>query len=422
MTATMVAAVASRPGGGADEVLGMRPAAVFAPQSVPEAAAVLERSDRDGLRLVFAGGRTKMSLGAPPRALDAVVETRGLSRIVEHAPSDQIAVVEAGVTLAALQAALAKAGQRLAADPPEADRATIGGIVASNAFGPLRHRYGSVRDLLIGISFVRADGMVASGGGKVVKNVAGFDLPKLMTGSLGTLGMIATATFRLHPRPETETLVLLRGLSPSGLRRFSASLKQAALEPASVVALTGGGPGPALFDVEVRFEGFEAGALEQRSRCEALGGAEGGDCGIPDPATARSFRAAHDAVRTRTAPDLRVRIAAPRSAIETISASLLPPLTAVLGEPGFVWYPGLGVGFVSGSAADPAAAAAGLLSAREGLEALTGSLVVEAAPEVVRQRVDVWGAPPSSIAVMRALKERFDPGARLAPGRFVGGI
>jgi glycolate oxidase FAD binding subunit len=419
MTATAAAAVASRPGGPADEILGMRPAAVFAPESVAEAAAVLERSDRDGLRLIFSGGRTMMSLGARPRALDAVVETRGLSRIVEHAPSDQIAVVEAGVPLATLQEVLSKEGQRLAADPPRPDLATIGGIVASNAFGPLRHRYGSVRDLLIGITFVRADGTVASGGGKVVKNVAGFDLPKLMTGSLGTLGLISSATFRLHPLPEIEAIVLVRGLSAEGVRRFSARLKEASLEPASVIALGGGG-GMDHFDVEVRFEGFEAGASEQRARCQVLGGEAGGECGVPDPDTARSFRAAHDAVRT--ARDLRARIAAPRSAIETVSADLLPPLAGTLAAPAFAWYPGLGVGFVSGSPADFEAAGAALLSARAALERLGGSLVLEAAPPEIRDRVDVWGSPPSSIAVMRALKERFDPAGRLSPGRFVGGI
>ncbi|MDQ6891259.1 MAG: FAD-binding oxidoreductase [Acidobacteriota bacterium] len=414
-------AVVSRPGGAADEILGLRPAAVFAPESLDGAAALLEQSDRDGLRLVFAGGRTGMDLGAPPRALDAVVETGRLIRVVEHAPSDQIVVVEAGVTLAALQESLAGAGQRLAIDPPEPARATIGGIVAGNAFGPLRHRYGSVRDLLIGICFIRADGTVARGGGKVVKNVAGFDLPKLLTGSLGTLGLIATATFRLHPRPEVEALVLVRGLSPRKLRRFAARLRELALEPASVIAVSHGSLES--FDVEVRFEGFEAGAAEQRARCEALGGEDGGECGIPDAAAARGFREAHDAVRA--GGTLRAKIAAPRSAIDAVSENLLPPLFGLLSGPRFVWYPGPGLGFFSGAPEDvhgAAGACPALLSLREGLERLGGSLVLEAAPPAVRERVDVWGTPPASIAVMRALKERFDPAGRLAPGRFVGGI
>jgi glycolate dehydrogenase FAD-binding subunit len=411
-------AVASRPGGPADEVVGMRPAAVFAPESVAAAAALFEQCDADGLRLVFAGGRTKMELGAPPSALDAVVETGRLSRVVEHAPSDQIAVVEAGVTLAALQRSLAAAGQRLAIDPPQPDRATIGGIVAANAFGPLRHRYGSVRDLLIGISFVRADGTLAVGGGKVVKNVAGFDMPKLLTGSLGTLGLIATATFRLHPKPEVEALVRLRGLTPAGLRRFGSRLREAALEPASVVAVSDGSAGR--FDVEVCFEGFEAGASEQRARCHALGAEGGGECGNPDPADTAAFRAAHDAARASAS--LRAKIAAPRSAIETICGTLLPPLFGALGGPRFIWYPGPALGFVSGEPADAPAASAALLRLREGLEGLGGSLVLEAAPPSIRERVEVWGKPPAAIAVMRALKQRLDPGVRLAPGRFVGGI
>jgi glycolate oxidase FAD binding subunit len=408
----------SRPGGAADEVVGLRPAAVFAPESLAGAADLLEQIDRDGLRVVFAGGRTRMDLGAPPRALDVVVETGKLSRVVEHAPSDQIAVVEAGVTLAALQESLAGAGQRLAIDAPEPARSTIGGIVASNAFGPLRHRYGSVRDLLIGICFIRADGTVAHGGGKVVKNVAGFDLPKLLTGSLGTLGLIATATFRLHPRPEVEALVLLRGVPPRKLRRFASRLSEAALEPASVVAVSNGSLGS--FDVEVRFEGFEAGAAEQRSRCEALGGEDGGECGVPDAASIRTFRAAHDGVRSGGA--LRGKIAAPRSAIDALSDNLLPPLFGVLREPRFVWYPGPGLGFFSGAPEDVAGTCAALLVFREAVERLGGSLVLEAAPPAVRERVDVWGTPPASIAVMRSLKQRFDPGSRLAPGRFVGGI
>ena len=411
-------AVPSRPGGPADEVVGMRPAAVFAPESVGAAAGLLEQCDADGLRVVFAGGRTKIDLGAPPSALDAVVETRRLSRVVEHAPSDQIVVVEAGVTLAALQQSLAPAGQRLAIDPPQPDRATVGGIVAATALGPLRHRYGSVRDLLIGISFVRADGTLAVGGGKVVKNVAGFDLPKLLTGSLGTLGLIATATFRLHPRPEVEAPVFLRGLSPAKLRRLASRLREEALEPASVVAISDGGA--ARFDVEVRFEGFEAGASEQRDRCRVLGAEDGCECGIPDPAATAGFRAAHDAARAL--PVLRAKLAAPRSAIEVLSETLLPPIFGELGGARFIWYPGPAVGFVSGEPGEAFATSSALLRLREGLERLGGSLILEAAPASIRERVEVWGRPPAAIAVMRALKHRLDPGIRLAPGRFVGGI
>ena len=176
-----------------------------------------ERGARPQERLLFVGGGTDLDLGAPPERLDVLLRTRRLDRIVEHAPSDQIAVVEAGVTAGrARPARSAPRGQRLALDPPLPERATVGGIVAANAFGPRRARYGSVRDLIIGVTIVRADGVVAHGGGKVVKNVAGFDLPKLMVGSLGTLGLIATATFRLHPLPEESATLLAPGLRTRG--------------------------------------------------------------------------------------------------------------------------------------------------------------------------------------------------------------
>ena len=165
--------------------------------------------------------------------------TERLERIVEHAPLDQIVIVEAGVRLASLQDALARSGQMLALDPPWAGRATIGGLVATNAFGPRRTRYGSIRDLIIGISIVRADGTEARGGGKVVKNVAGFDVPKLMVGSLGTLGLIATVNFRLHP--------LARGAGDGALRRSRRRRSAAggARAPAGAArAGRGGGAGP----------------------------------------------------------------------------------------------------------------------------------------------------------------------------------
>ena len=140
--------------------------------------------------------------------MDVELSTLGLDRMVDYTPADQVVSAEAGMTLAALQARLLENQQRLAIDPPQPERATLGGMVAANSFGPLRTRYGSVRDLIIGISIIRADGTLAKGGGKVVKTVAGFDLPKLMCGSYGTLGLIATVTLRVHPMPE-RTLTLL---------------------------------------------------------------------------------------------------------------------------------------------------------------------------------------------------------------------
>src|ERR1019366_4286120 len=166
--------------------------------SPDEIARVLKTASGAGLQVIPRGGATKMAWGNPPRGGDLIISTRRLSRIVEHAWGDMTATVEAGCTLQQLQQTLAEHGQRLALDPLWPGKATIGGILATNDSGALRIRFGSLRDLIIGITLVLADGTLAKSGGKVVKNVAGYDLPKLATGSLGTLGIITQAIFRLH--------------------------------------------------------------------------------------------------------------------------------------------------------------------------------------------------------------------------------
>ncbi|HEX7487458.1 MAG TPA: FAD-binding oxidoreductase, partial [Anaeromyxobacteraceae bacterium] len=242
----------AREGSAGDAVLGVVPRLVLEPATLGEAAEALASCARDRLAVAFVGGGTDLELGRPPTRLDAVVRTGRLARLVEHNPSDQMAVVEAGMTIADLQRQLGARGQRLALDPPLPQRATVGGVLASNAWGPLRHRHGAGRDLVVGMTFVRADGIIAKGGGKVVKNVAGFDVPRLLVGSLGTLAMIGTVTFRLHPLPEADATVLLPGLDPAAARALVAAIRGSQLDPAAVAAILEGGH----LRVGVRFEGF----------------------------------------------------------------------------------------------------------------------------------------------------------------------
>ena len=351
----------SRPAAEGDAVLGVRPGTVFEPATVEEAAEVVAGSARDGKALAFVGGGTDLGLGAPPKRLDAVVRTGRLARFVEHAPSDQIVTVEAGLTLGELQKSLASHRQRLALDPPLPERRTLGGIIAANAYGPRRARFGSVRDLLIGLSFVRADGTLAHGGGKVVKNVAGFDLPKLMVGSLGTLGLIATATFRLHPLTEEEVTLLLPGRTATDVRALVAAVRKAQLEPTSVVAAWREAD---RFDVAVRFEGFRAGVAEQRERLTGLVlGQAGGSCEAMDETSARAFWSGHDELRT--GPALRAKVTAPPTHVETIAKDVLPELLGALDNPSFLWYATLGIGFLAGTPADAGASAAASQSARQ---------------------------------------------------------
>ncbi len=407
-----------RPPGAEDAVLGALPGVVYEPASVAEAAQIVGETARDAKSVVFVGGGTDLELGRRPERLDAILRTSRLDRILEHAPSDQIVVAEAGVTLSTLAAALAVHGQRLALDPVSPERATVGGVIAANAFGPRRARYGSVRDLIIGVSLVRADGRVAHGGGKVVKNVAGFDLPKLMVGSLGTLGLIATATFRLHPLPE-ETVTLLS--ADRGAREvvgLVADMRAAQLEPASVVALWRGG---GRFDLAVRFEGFGRGVAQQRDRFASMAsGRAGAPCDVLDEAAARVLWARHD--DGLGGGSFRAKVAALPAAFATVMEEALAPLLAALESPVCLAYPTLGLVFVKGEARATGEVAAAVTSARARLGAGAGSLVLRAAPDSLRDRVDVWGPPPAAVGLMRRVKERLDPARRLAPGRFVGGL
>lgn len=263
--------------------------------------------------VAIAGGRTEVP--APPRA-DLVVETSKFDRVLEYTPSDQVVIAECGITLGALQRELAKNGQRLALDPPYAEKATLGGIVASNSYGPLRTRYGSVRDLIIGISILRADGTRAKGGGKVVKTVAGFDLPKLMCGSRGTLAMIATVTFRVHPLPEASTTVVARGIDAAGVIELVRKVRQLQLEPAAMIAEHRN-----KYDVWIRFEGFGAGVRAQREKLRDL----------------------EEAAWPAGEPVGSVRFGALPTDLSRVEKALHAP---------FFWYPTLGLGFTNATSYD----------------------------------------------------------------------
>src|SRR6266404_1722247 len=190
-----------------DAVAGIPPSHVVEPGNEQELARVLKLANAAGLALIPRGGGTKLGWGNRPTHADAILSTARMCRVIEHAWADLTVSVEAGCTIAKLQETVAKHGQRLALDPLWPESATVGGMLSTNDSGALRLRFGSLRDLVIGVTVALADGTVASSGGKVVKNVAGYDLPKLMTGAFGTLGVITRAIFRLHPLPkETRTI------------------------------------------------------------------------------------------------------------------------------------------------------------------------------------------------------------------------
>ncbi|MGH3342958.1 MAG: FAD-binding oxidoreductase, partial [Carbonactinosporaceae bacterium] len=274
----------ARPAAPADAVQGVEPSLVASPGSTDEAAEVLSVAAAHGLHVVARGTGTRLDWGSPPSDLDLVVDVSRMSGVVEHAAGDLVTVVRAGTPLAALQTALAPKRQRLALDPPDPGggtrvgmaapaapaapaartvSGTVGGAVATNASGPLRLGYGTPRDLLIGVTVVRADGKVAHAGGRVVKNVAGYDLGKLLAGSHGTLGIITETIFRLHPLPPAAAYLSCPVEDPDEAHRRVQALVHAQLVPVAVELdlPAPGGPGT----VGLLLEGIEPG-VEARTR------------------------------------------------------------------------------------------------------------------------------------------------------------
>ena len=218
--------------GPADVVSGRPGRYVATPASTAEAAAVLRAAAGLGLTVVPRGSGTKLDWASAPSSCDLIIDTRRLDQVTEHAAGDLVVSVQAGIKLTDLAKVVSLAGQRLALDPP--DGGTIGGVIATQAAGPLRFRYGAPRDLLIGITVVRADGTIARAGGKVVKNVAGYDLGKLFAGSYGTLGLITEATFRLHPAPAAAAIVTVDCADPQAAAAGVQAMAASPLAPSAI--------------------------------------------------------------------------------------------------------------------------------------------------------------------------------------------
>ena len=382
-------------------IQGITAAEVITPASIDEAREAVGRLARDKRAMMFVGGGTKLSLGAPPSRLDAVIRTTSLARFVEYAPSDQVVTVEAGVTLGALQERLSQDRQRLSLDAPWPARSTLGGIIASNSFGPLRAQRGSVRELVLGVSLVRADGVLARGGGRVVKNVAGFDLPKLACGSLGTLALIAAVTLRVHPLPEATEVRIVRGLDAEGVVALASALRTAQLEPSALLARRAG----ARWEVALRFEGFGAAVTQQIARLGASFALDVDE----EPSLFSKHQSAREGAR------LRLKIAALPNALPAVERAL----GRIGGDVELAWYPSLGLGFLSTESEEISGET--LATARRDLRALGGTLTIEEAPPTLLTTLASWSSP-AALALHQAVKSRFDPDGLLAPGRFVGGI
>jgi glycolate oxidase FAD binding subunit len=433
-----------RPAGPDDAVAGVQPSFVAAPASVDEASAVMRAAAALGLAVLPRGGGTKVGWGAAPGRCDLIVETRLMNAVIEHAAGDLVARVQAGVPAERLSAVLGAAGQRLALDPPALGGGqTIGGLLATGVAGPLRLRYGTPRDLLIGITVVRADGAVTRSGGKVVKNVAGYDLCKLYAGSYGTLGLIAEAAFRLHPLPAATAFVTLECADPAAAQSLLAAAVGSPLAP--VAAELDRPAATAPVRAGILLEGDRDGVAARAERMRRIVGAGAASSPEPPPWWGRGAAAsaggtviriafwAGELVRVLAATDAAAAAAGLDPAVSGSAAGIIHVAADAGAEPAAVarFVAALRAGLTRGGAArggtsgDSASGAGGsgtgVPAAADGGLHVRASAVVLHAPAEVRAAIDMWG-PVQSPGLMRSVKDQFDPEHRMAPGRFAGGI
>jgi glycolate oxidase FAD binding subunit len=376
------------------------------PGSPEEAAKLLRALGEAGRAVRPRGGGTKLDWGGAGEPIAVELETGGMAKMLEHNVGDLTAVLQAGLPLAEAQAAFAEAGQMFALDPPlgAGDAATIGGMVATADSGPLRHRYGGVRDLIVGISLALSDGTLAKAGSKVIKNVAGYDLAKLFTGSHGTLGLIVTVTVRLHPKPVGNATAVGATDDPDVLAKAALLLAGLPLEADSLDAAWREGSGRLLARFGGATAGDQAAATATRMRDAGLDGVQAVE---DDEDLWSDLRAAQ-----RRAEGVSLKVSGRLT-------DLAPAIRATEDAGGaLVSRAAHGLSWITLDSGDLVRRVSGVRDALQPRPA-----VLQDGPAELRREVDPWGPlDAGALTVMKRLKERFDTTRSFRPGAFVGGI
>jgi glycolate oxidase FAD binding subunit len=406
----------------AHNIDGRQPALVCFPETSEQVAAAMRICSEADAAVTVWGGGTAMQIGNRPRQVDVVLGLGRLNRVLEHDDANLTATVEAGISLSRVQQAVAARQQFLAFNPPYAERATVGGVIATNLNGPRRSYYGSVRDLVIGMKAVLASGEQVKAGGKVVKNVAGYDMCKLFVGSLGTLGIITEATLRMAPMPETAATVVTTGTLPL-VWQLADELSRSKLLPSAIFLLS---PEASKADdqeqsgwrLAVCCEGFENSVMRHLRETQDAAKRIGLGTEILQSSDHSGFWE-HISDFPLQPGRLIYRVTVPRAAaaafVQTIDA------WATIGfRPRIVSDTVMGIIWLS------------LETKQEAINWFTrlvaeakekrGHAVMLAAPPDLKTDLDVWGSLPPTVSLMREIKRQFDPKNLLNPGRFVGGI
>lgn len=389
---------------------GLTPTQTFSPDSPEELAQLLKKFSDEEHSIAPCGGGTMMELGAPLARADVELSLEKLTRILDYQPENLTVRVQAGATWDALSTELAKHGQMVPLDPPCPSRATVGGILAANASGAMRVRYGSARDLVIGMYIALTNGSVVKGGGQVVKNVAGYDLPKLFIGSLGTLGVMTEATFKVVPLPkETGTLVAsfdnFADASAVALRVLQSKLLPLGIEVLNRAASTELGLGSG-YTLGVRFGG------NPRELARQLGDVQkwsSGNTSIMNDDAALWARL-RDLIYEK---EIVLKISVLPTQLAEISARV-EQLAEKYRAGCWVQAHAFGIAYVALNGGDVAPIIKELRQ--------TAQVTIQRAPRALREQVDAWGPMGNDFGLMQKLKREFDPNNVLNLGRFVGGI
>lgn len=420
------------------------PQAVVFPGSAQEVAEVLSFADANDLSVIARGGGTQLALGNAPRGVDIIVGLERLNRIVTHEPADMTVTVEAGMRLVDLQAELAKAGQFLPVDPPYGNAATVGGTLATRAFGPLRLAFRTIAESLLSVKVVTAQGQLVKAGAPVVKNVSGYDMGRLYTGSLGTLALIVEATFKVQPMARTKECLLVGCRSVGATADLVRTVLECGVEPSFIELI-----GPATADghalgnvselignldeatravLAVGFMGTPEQVAWQLDTAEkALHQSGGASVG---PMKRAKWEDAYPRILHSHAPKadgLTCRVQMQDSELYPFLEDLLSATDPLQGTfIGFAAHAGSGVARIHVACPQDAQGQDSLVpwidTQRARAERVGGRFILENAPLWLKARMDVWGTPGDDFFLHRAVKDRMDPKGLLNPGRFVGGI
>ena len=412
--------------GGQFRVGDERERAVAFPSNIEELSEMMRLANGEDWRVIPAGAGTWLEMGARPTRFELVVSTAKMNRALEYEPADLTATVEAGTPLAAFNRKAAEDRQFIPLDPFGDERSTVGGVIATASAGPLRCAYGTPRDWLIGVAVVHADGRITRAGGKVVKNVAGYDLCKLYVGSFGTLAVIAEASFKLRALPPCEKTVVFYSRDAEALCSLVARVTDSDVQPAAMELISPYDEAPPALDTEhfalamrflneaetIDWQVEEAARLGSGLRHTTLGRSDAGAFWRAYHESETSPRAEFILKLSALPADLNALIAdinraAPRTPLRAHAAN---GVVRLHGDDR--WLDGL----------KAEERLSKLAEMRRLAQARGGQMLILRAPEEIKSQIDVWGEVGPGRGLMRALKEKFDPEALLNPGRFVAGI